>query len=339
MSSDNPFNANRKRFAELVNAAGYGLVVGFMSGRRDVGRHQRRHFAQGTKRRGQRAGGALGARLVARSALVQNAVDGIEAARGRAMKVGGERDALLMRGRRRRRLAIDIGGSHIKCTILNSAGEGQIKYRKLVTPNVATPANVITTIQQLVKDLPDYDKVSVGFPGYVRNGIVFTAPNLWDARNIELGQQISNALRKPVRLVNDADQLGLGVVSGQGFEMAVTLGTGVGTAILFNGYLLPHLELAHHPIRRKLDWDSYIGERAMRKAGRKKWNRRVVRMLAAWKTVFNYDRLYLGGGGVAHLCIPLDENIHLFSNEDGIKGGARLWQLEEGYHITTNYPK
>lgn len=236
-------------------------------------------------------------------------------------------------------LAIDIGGSHIKCTILNSAGEGQIKYRKLVTPNVATPANVITTIQQLVKDLPDYDKVSVGFPGYVRNGIVFTAPNLWDARNIELGQQISNALRKPVRLVNDADQLGLGVVSGQGFEMAVTLGTGVGTAILFNGYLLPHLELAHHPIRRKLDWDSYIGERAMRKAGRKKWNRRVVRMLAAWKTVFNYDRLYLGGGGVAHLCIPLDENIHLFSNEDGIKGGARLWQLEEGYHITTNYPK
>lgn len=239
-------------------------------------------------------------------------------------------------------LAIDIGGSHIKCTILNSAGEGQIKYRKLVTPGVATPANVITTIRQLVKDLPEYDKISVGFPGYVRNGIVFTAPNLWNThwtQNVELGQLISNALRKPVRLVNDADQLGLGVVSGQGFEMAVTLGTGVGTAVLFNGYLLPHLELAHHPIRKETDWDAYIGERGMRKAGKKKWNKRVARMLQAWKTVFNYDRLYLGGGGVAHLCIPLDENIHLFSNEDGIKGGAKLWQLQEGYHITTNYPK
>ena len=239
-------------------------------------------------------------------------------------------------------LAVDIGGSHIKCIILNSAGEGLIKYRKLVTPGVATPANVITTIQQLVKDLPEYDKVSVGFPGYVRNGIVFTAPNLWNenwGENIELGQQLSNTLRKPVRLVNDADQLGLGVISGKGFEMAVTLGTGVGTAIMFNGYLLPHLELAHHPIRKDVDWDAYVGERAMRKAGKKKWNKRVARMLQAWKAVFNYDRLYLGGGGVAHLSIPLDGNIQLFSNEDGIKGGAKLWQLEDGYHITTNYPR
>ncbi|HWB93832.1 MAG TPA: ROK family protein [Puia sp.] len=239
-------------------------------------------------------------------------------------------------------LAIDVGGSHIKCTILNSQGETQIKYRKLVTPNPATPINVIAAIQQLVKDLPDYDKISVGFPGYVRNGIVFTAPNLWSTHwsgDVELGQLISNALHKPVRLVNDADQLGLGVVSGQGFEMAVTLGTGVGTAVMYNGYLLPHLELAHHPIRKDVDWDHYVGERAMRKVGKHKWNKRVARMLKAWKTVFNYDRLYLGGGGVAHLCISLDENIHRFTNEDGIKGGAKLWQLEEGYHITTNYPK
>jgi len=239
-------------------------------------------------------------------------------------------------------LAVDIGGSHIKCTILDNDGISLVKYRKLITPNPATPDNIIATIHQLVKDLPDYDKVSVGFPGYVRNGIVFTAPNLWNthwSKNINLGQQIANALRKPVRLVNDADQLGLGVVSGQGFEMAVTLGTGVGTAILFNGYLLPHLELAHHPIRKHLDWDQYIGERAMRKAGKEKWNKRVMRMLEAWKTVFNYDRLYLGGGGVAHLTIPLAVNIRRFSNEDGIKGGARLWKLEDGYHITTNHPQ
>jgi len=209
-------------------------------------------------------------------------------------------------------LAIDIGGSHIKGNILNPKGEEQVKYSKLDTPNLATPEAVVQTILQLVRDMPEYEKVSVGFPGYIRNGVVFTAPNLGNERwkQIDLGQQISNALRKPVRLVNDADQLGLGVVSGKGLELAVTLGTGVGTACVMDGYLLPHLELAHHPIRKEI-----------------------------LKTVFNYDRLYLGGGNASGLTIPLENNIHLFTNEDGIKGGAKLWDFPDAHHITTNYPK
>ncbi len=238
-------------------------------------------------------------------------------------------------------LAIDIGGSHIKGTILNSKGESQMKYTKLVTPAQATPANVIGTILELVKDMSDYDKISVGFPGYVRNGIVFTAPNLGNDNwgKIDLGQQIANALHKPVRLVNDADQLGLGVVSGKGFELAVTLGTGMGTAILMDGFLLPHLELAHHPIRKDLDYDQYVGEKAMKDEGKEKWNKRVARVLGVLKVVFNYDRLYLGGGGVDHLTITLEDDIHTFNNQDGIKGGAKLWEFEDKYHISTNYPK
>ncbi|WP_431210453.1 ROK family protein [Puia sp. P3] len=69
---------------------------------------------------------------------------------------------------------------------------------------------MLSTISELVNGLPDYDRVSVGFPGYVRNGVVYTAPNLdnpyW--KNIPFGQQISNALKRPVRLVNDADRAG-----------------------------------------------------------------------------------------------------------------------------------
>jgi len=71
-------------------------------------------------------------------------------------------------------LAIDIGGSHIKGTILDSGGKEQTEYRKLPTPALATPEVVMSTIGDLVKDLPAYDKISVGFPGYVRNGVVFT---------------------------------------------------------------------------------------------------------------------------------------------------------------------
>jgi polyphosphate glucokinase len=238
-------------------------------------------------------------------------------------------------------LAIDIGGSHIKGNILNPKGEEQIKYSKLDTPGLATPAAVVRTILQLVRNMPEYEKISVGFPGYVRNGIVFTAPNLGSQnwKQIDLGQLISDALRKPVRLVNDADQLGLGVVSGKGLELAVTLGTGVGTACLIDGILLPHLELAHHPIRKDEDYDNYVGEKAMKKEGKEKWNKRVARVLDILKTVFNYDRLYLGGGNASVLTIPLDDNIHLFTNEDGIKGGAKLWDLPDAHHISTSYPK
>jgi len=237
-------------------------------------------------------------------------------------------------------LAIDVGGSHIKCTILDPQGELQIEYQRVDTPLQATPANVLDTIVQLTKGLPDYGRVSVGFPGYVRNGVIYTAPNLDnpDWKNIDLGQRISNALNKPVRLVNDADQLGLGVVSGKGYEMAVTLGTGFGTAFLIDGYLLPHMELAHHPVHKDIDYDTYVGEKALQNMGKKKWNKRMEKVLPILKRVFNYDRLYLGGGNADKLTIPLEDNIHLFTNKDGIKGGARLWQLEDRYHISTNYP-
>lgn len=238
-------------------------------------------------------------------------------------------------------LAIDIGGSHIKCIILNSQGEGQTEYRRTPTPVQPTPEAVIITILDLVKGLPDFEKISIGFPGYVRNGVVYTAPNLGTPQwaQFQLGQQISDKLGKPARLLNDADQLGLGVVSGTGLELAVTLGTGVGTAVIMDGRLLPHLELSHHPISKGRDYDEYIGSKAMEKVGKEKWNKRVAKVLAAIKVVFNYDRLYLGGGSCKSLTIPLDDNIKIFNNQDGIKGGAKLWEMPDGYHVTTNLPK
>src|ERR1700759_4789390 len=225
-------------------------------------------------------------------------------------------------------LAIDIGGSHIKGTLLNPNGEQLTGYKKFATPPNVTFSGVIGIIRQITEGMEGYEHVSVGFPGYVRNGVVYTAPNLFTAswREIPLGQMIADALKKPVRLVNDADQLGLGVVSGEGFELAVTLGTGFGTAALIDGYLLPHLELAHHPISKGRDYDVYVGAKALEEEGKKKWNKRMEKVFQILKTVFNYDRLYVGGGNVGKLEIPLDPNIHIFSNLDGIKGGAKLWK-------------
>lgn len=228
-------------------------------------------------------------------------------------------------------LAIDIGGSHIKATILDSDGIIIQPYEQEITPHPASPNAVMKSINKLVAHFPTFEKISVGFPGYVKNGVVNTAPHLSHSwRKIDLAGMLSGNFGKPVRIVNDADMQGLGVTQGKGFEILITLGTGFGTAFLLDGKLLPHLELAHHPITCKKDYDEYVGLKAIEKVGEKKWNKRMKKVISILKTVFNYDRLYIGGGNSVHLHISLDKNIIIVSNQDGIHGGARLWKIENG---------
>jgi polyphosphate glucokinase len=235
-------------------------------------------------------------------------------------------------------LSIDIGGTFIKATVLNQEGGLLKDYKKVKAPGSASPEKVLEAIQNLVKGFQNYDMVSVGFPGYIKNGIVFTAPNLgtdlW--KGVNLNKLLTGTLNKPVRIVNDADMQGLGVVSEKGLEMVITLGTGFGTALLMNGHLLPHLELAHHPITKNKTYDDYIGDAALKKAGEEKWNERMKKVLSVLKTVFNYDWLYIGGGNSGKLNFKLDKNIKIITNEDGIKGGARLWQLDENLFIKSH---
>jgi polyphosphate glucokinase len=235
-------------------------------------------------------------------------------------------------------LTLDIGGSKIKGTILNEEGELLQDYQKVTTPDHAPPESVLEAILQLVKGFEHYDKVSVGFPGYVKRGIVFTAPNLgtdsW--KGVNLNKLIRDALQKPVRIANDADLQGLAIVSGEGLEIVVTLGTGFGTAILKDGNLLPHIELAHHPISKKRTYDDYIGNEALESIGKEKWNKRVKKIIEVLKTVFNYDRLYIGGGNARELDFELDENIEIVTNKDGIKGGARLWELDDNLFMKSH---
>ena len=238
-------------------------------------------------------------------------------------------------------LSIDIGGTSIKTVLLDEDGNMLSEYMKSKTPAGATPKDIVTGIQDLIKPIPQtYNRVSIGFPGYVKNGIVKTAPNL--AKNkwadVDLAQRVANALNQPVRLVNDADQQGLGVVEGKGFEIVFTVGTGFGTALLFDGELLPHLELAHFPINKEEDYDDYIGNKAYEEIGSDRWNKRLKKIVEIYKTVFNYDTLYIGGGNSKHIDFKLDSNIKLVTNRDGIKGGAKLWKLADKYNIFTVNP-
>lgn len=236
-------------------------------------------------------------------------------------------------------LSIDIGGSNVKTTILNPAGDLTIPYQKLPTPQPSSPENLLKTIQTLIQSFPGFDCISAGFPGYVRDGVVKTAPNLNTAlwADVDLKKMLSDTFGKPARVVNDADMQGLGVVEGKGFEIVVTLGTGFGTALLLDGRLLPHLELAHHPIKKGIDYDDYIGEKEMLDIGGERWNKRIRKVFDILKTVFNYDHLYIGGGNAKKIDFDLEDNMSVISNKEGIKGGARLWRTEHTQTITETY--
>jgi polyphosphate glucokinase len=232
-------------------------------------------------------------------------------------------------------LSIDIGGSRIKGTILDMNGNMLMDYQRISTPKFAGPENVMQGIVELTRNFNSYTKVSVGFPGYVRAGTVHTAPNLgtnkW--RKIPLSAQLSRILKKPVRVVNDADMQGLGVASGTGLEMVITLGTGFGTALLMDGILLPHLEIGQHPFTRKKTYDNFIGNNALEDIGPEKWNKRLQKVIDVLKTVFNYDHLFISGGNSKRISFNLDKNITLVSNMDGIKGGAKLWLKDTHYAV------
>jgi polyphosphate glucokinase len=238
-------------------------------------------------------------------------------------------------------LSVDVGGTSIKACILSPKGDSLSEFKKIATPKNSKPEAIIEIIGQLVTELDqEFGKISIGFPGYVKNGIVYTAPNLAQGKwiQIDLAQQVADLLQRPVRLINDADQAALGIVNGKAFEIVLTVGTGFGTALVYDGELFPHFELAHFPVSKTKDYDDYIGTKAFDKIGKKDWNDRLEQIIQTYKTVFNYDTLYIGGGNSKHITFELDHNIKLVTNKDGIKGGAKLWQVAEKYHVYTTYP-
>ena len=248
---------------------------------------------------------------------------------------GSSSDAPEARGQSPRTLAIDVGGSHLKAAVLDPAGVMTALPARVPTPHPAAPEILLRAIASLVAPLAPYDRLSVGFPGVVRQGRILTAPNLGSEpwRGFDLAEALTTALGKPVRILNDADMQGLGVVAGQGFECVLTLGTGIGSALFFNGRLLPHLELGQHPIRRKRTYDQYLGDAALKKKGRAKWNRRLQKAIGIVRTLLNYDTLYLGGGNALQIDFALPENVKLVSNEAGVTGGVRLWESDFEEHF------
>jgi polyphosphate glucokinase len=224
-------------------------------------------------------------------------------------------------------LAIDIGGTRLKAGILATTGKMSTGPHRVDTPHPAAPAAVVDALVDLVGPLGKFDRISIGFPGVVRNGRVLTAPNLGSPawHGFALADTLAERLGVPARIENDATVQGLGVIAGRGLECVITLGTGMGFALFQDGRPAPHLELSQHPVRGHKTYDQYIGNAAFRAVGRKQWNRRVRKAIDCINTLTSYDTLYIGGGNSKNVQLDLPASVQLVSNEAGITGGIRLW--------------
>jgi polyphosphate glucokinase len=228
-----------------------------------------------------------------------------------------------------RTLVIDVGGTGLKASVLDQAGKMLADRIRVATPYPCPPKVLIQTLVALVAPFPVFDRISVGFPGVVREGRTLTAPHFGDRlwRDFPLAAALTKRLGKPVRLLNDAEIQGFGIVKGRGLEVVLTLGTGAGTAVFRDGVLMPHLELAQHPIHDNQTYNDYIGSEALRRKGAKKWNRRVRKTIKILNSLLHYDVLYLGGGNGVKVIDPPRE-VRVESNQAGITGGIRLWDAD-----------
>lgn len=241
-------------------------------------------------------------------------------------KSGSEGGAAKPEAKGVRTLAIDIGGSGVKAMLLDNRGKPLSDRLRAPTPKQPTPEAITAVITSFAAQLGDFQRASVGFPGVVRKGTVYTAHNL-DPKwiNYPLAENLSTALKKPVRAANDAVVQGLGAVSGNGVELVITLGTGMGSALYIEGTPVPSLELAHHPFRADRTYEDDLGRRAFDKHGPRKWNKHLAQAIEVLHNLFFYDRLYIGGGNARKITLSLPPSVKIISNEEGLLGGIKLW--------------
>jgi polyphosphate glucokinase len=217
-----------------------------------------------------------------------------------------------------RTLSVDVGGTGVKALVLNERGDALTKPIRARTPVPATPERVLRVVSRIAARHRDFDRVSLGFPGVVRDGVVKEAPNLsreW--QHVNAVALFEGRIGKPVRILNDADMQGFGAIAGKGVELVITLGTGCGSALFVDGKLVPNVEVG----RPKL------GEAGRKKVGTPRWHRRVEKFVRRLEEMFHFDQLYVGGGNSGRLDIKkLPAHVRIVSNLNGLVGGIALWR-------------
>jgi polyphosphate glucokinase len=244
-------------------------------------------------------------------------------------------------------LAIDIGGTGLKGNVLDKDGDVVADRVRVSTTYPMPPDLMVERLTGLAQKLPEADRISAGFPGMVRRGRILSAPHYVTKKGpgsavdptlvkawsgFDLAGALAASIGKPCRVANDADVQGSAVVDGVGLEVAITLGTGFGTAFFMDGRLLPHMEFSHVTFRKGETFNEQLGEAARKKIGDKSWNKRVQKAIAYLDILTMFDHLFIGGGNGPRVnrrdLGEVLERITVVDNAAGILGGIKLWDKD-----------
>ena len=160
----------------------------------------------------------------------------------------------------------------------------------------------------------------IGYPGPVLHGHPAAEPHNLAASWV--GFDFQGAFGCPVRVINDAAMQALGGYHG-GRILFLGLGTGLGSAMIVDGKIEP-LELAHLPYRKGRTYEDYVGVRALKHDGVKKWRKSVADVVKKLKAALEVEELVLGGGNAKRLKAP-PEGARIVDNRTALVGGFRLW--------------
>jgi polyphosphate glucokinase len=241
-----------------------------------------------------------------------------------------------------RTLAIDCGGSGLKGSVLDHEGAMIADRLRVPTPYPMAPEQFVEVLAGLAEQLPPADRATIGMPGMIRHGRVIATPHYItvagphskvDPRlerawhRFDAQAALAQALGIPTLVVNDAEVHAAAVVTGEGLEVTFTLGTGLGCAVFDDGVLVPKIELSRSPVRKGTLYDEWIGDRARRELGAKRWSTRVRKAIDGLRPMFLWDRCFVGGGNAARLRVDLGDDVTIVGNDAGIAGGLRIWEL------------
>lgn len=217
-------------------------------------------------------------------------------------------------------LVIDVGGTHIKVAASNRDGD------RLVLPSGPdmTADTMAGDVFKAVRRWT-YDYVSIGYPGPVAHGRITREP--YNLGRGWVGFDFAAYFKRPVRIVNDAAMQALGSYDG-GNMLFLGLGTGLGTALVIDGTLVP-MELSHLPYRKGRTYEDYVGLAGLKRLGKRKWRRYVSDVVDRLRIALQADYVVLGGGN-ARLLHALPPDVRRGDNANAFRGGVRLWEPDAG---------
>ena len=236
-------------------------------------------------------------------------------------------------------LGIDVGGTGIKAALVDTEAGNLVSDRRRVnTPDPSTPENIAATVKQLVAEFDYSGTVGCCFPAVVIDGKAKTAGNIDETwRYTQIDATFNHATGLPFVVLNDADAAGIAEmrfgagVGLQGMVIIITIGTGLGSGVFYNGQLIPNIELGRMPGKDGKPIEYYSGNRA-RKVNNLSWDQwgpRFNYFLERVVRVFSPDHFILGGGVSNEfqqyeeaINVPTAIHVAKFRNNAGIIGAA-----------------